>query len=272
MTSKIMTFLSIAVLFLTVSISAIAQESASAADLYNSGLEKLKAKQYAEAMPLMEQAIAAADATSETDQKVVKLAQRNGAVAAYYLGNRQRKADKVDEALATYQKGIEWNASFYANYIGQAQALDDKGEIAKAVPAYLHAAEMCSKKEKTKGKVASLESKASNILALAYSDKKYAEAIAASEAYLEVKDAAEAHYYLAKALLDTGKATDALTHADQAITMIPEGEDPSKYHMAKGEVHEALKQSDSAVEAYKKVSDAKYAKLAKYRIEQIGGK
>ncbi len=272
MTSKIMTILSMVLLCVGISTTAIAQDSPSAADLYNSGLEKLKAKAYAEAIPLMKQAIEAADSTSETDQKVVKLAKRNGAVGAYYLGNRQRKAGEEDTALETYQMGIDWNAGFYANYIGLAQALDDKGEIAKAVPAYLRAADVCGKSEKTKGKVEQLESKASNILAVAYSDKKYAETIAAAEAYLEVKDAAEAHYYLAKALLDTGKPADGLTHADLALTMIPEGENESKYHLTKGEAHEALKQSAEAIDAYKKVTEAKYKEVAQYKIDQLEGK
>lgn len=259
-------------LCMSISISAIAQDSPSAAELYNSGLEKLKAKAYDEAIPLMMQAIEVADSTSETDQKVVNLAKKNGAIGAYYLGNKQRKAGEEEAALETYQMGVEWNPGFYANYIGVAQALDKKDDIVNAVPAYLSAAEVCAKSEKTKDKVEQLESKASNILALAYSDKKYDETIAAANAYLEVREAAEAHYYLAKALLDTGKPSDALTHADQAITMIPDGEDESKYYLTKGEAHEALKQTAEAIEAYKKVTEDKYEKVARYRIDQLDGK
>ncbi|MCB9298169.1 MAG: hypothetical protein H6559_34365 [Lewinellaceae bacterium] len=72
----------------------------------------------------MEQAIEAAD--PEADAEVVKLVKRNGAIAAYYVGNDQRKSDDFETALATYDKGIAFSPGFLRQlYQYRAQALEE---------------------------------------------------------------------------------------------------------------------------------------------------
>ena len=105
-------FLAFMVAFLGFVTLTQAQDGATAASLYNDALAKLKAKDYGAALPLFEQAIEKADPAVETDAKVVQLAKRNGAIAAYYVGNDLRKDDKNEEALATYDKGIEYASGF----------------------------------------------------------------------------------------------------------------------------------------------------------------
>ena len=109
--------------------TAVAQE-VTAGSLYNDGLAKLKAKEYKEALTLMEKAMEVAD--PEADEKVIKLAKRNGAFASYYVGNQLRKEKKYDEALAIYEKGIGYSTGVYSNYVGIAQALDAKEETGRS--------------------------------------------------------------------------------------------------------------------------------------------
>ena len=127
---------------------AVSDAEASAVSLYNKGLELVKAKNYTEALPLMEQAIEKADPESESDAKVIKLAKRNGAIAAYYVGNGQRKGDDCESALATYEKGVSYSSGFYANYIGRAQALECLDKAKESVSAYLEAGDVCLKAKK----------------------------------------------------------------------------------------------------------------------------
>ncbi len=258
--------------FATVS---FAQDEASAASLYNDGLAKLKAKDYAGALPLMLQAIEAADPESETDAKVIGYAKSNGAIAAYYVGNAQRKNKEYDAAIENYKKGTEMNPNFYANYIGLAQALDKKGETLGAITAYVDAANVASKakSEKTKAKAADYYSAAETKIKNATIKKQYDDAIAYGEAYSAARGeesySPRFHYYFGKALKEKGKTSDALTHIDKAIEGLGEEEDSSRYFLLKGECHQALGQKSSAIEAYKKVKSGDYKKVADYNIQQL---
>ncbi len=256
--------------FLGFSVFSYAQDEASATSLYNSGLAKLKAKEYTEALGLLEQSMEKAD--PEKDEKVLKLAKRNSAFACYYIGNQLRKEKKFDEALNTYSKGIDYSKAVYSNFIGRAQALEGKGEKADAVKAYLTAAEMT----KTAGKeerAVKLLSKAENFAGVAYGKKKYDEAIATGQVYLELgSPSANVHYYVAQALLKKGKKQEALEHANKALENAGEDADKSKFYFGQAEILESLGQKAKAVEAYKMVKDQKYGERAKYKVDQLSGK
>lgn len=261
-------YLAIVTVFLGFTTGLQAQEEASAVSLYNQGLELLKTKKYAEAFPLMEQAIEKADTASESDLQVIQLAKKNGAIAAYYLGNDQRKDADLEAALATYDKGISYNPAFYANYIGRAQALEDKGDVAESVKAYIKAGEV-SEASKKADKAEAMYSKAENIVAVAWGEKKWDDTQAYATAFLETKASPEVHYYLASALKESGDAAKAVEHADKAIELA--GGDKSKYYMVKAESLEKLGQNDAAVAAYKQVSGSKYAERAQYKVKELSG-
>lgn len=244
------------------------QQPVSAAGLYNDGLEKLKAKEYPEALELMERALEEADSSSETDLKVMKLARKNGAIAAYYVGTKARKADDFETARDIYKKGIEYRPSFYANYIGYAQALEGLGMKPKAVAAYLEAGEVCEKSKKA-DKAEKMNSKAENMVAVAWGDKDWSLVADMANAYLENSESADVHYYLSDALVNEGKTDEALTHIDKSIEMAADG--PDKYLMQKAELLEAKGDKTAAVEVYKQITDSKYVERAKYKIDEIGG-
>jgi tetratricopeptide (TPR) repeat protein len=258
--------------FATVS---FAQEEATAASSYNDGLAKLKAKDYTAALPLMEKAIELADPESETDAKVVNLAKRNGAIAAYYAGSNQRKAEEYEAAIETFKKGMEMNPGFYANFIGYAQALDGKGDDMEAIKAYVGAAEVAAKSPKTKSKAEDYISAAETKIKNATIKKEYDESIALGKAYMEARGeevdtySPRFHYYFGSALKEKGEVSDALAHVDKAISAAAEDEDSSRYYLLKGECHQALGQKAEAIEAYKMVKSGDYKKVADYNIQQL---
>lgn len=262
-------FLTIA-LVLGFSLASQAQEEASAASLYNQGLEKAKAKQYVEALALMEQAIAAANPEDENDAKVINLAQKNGTRAAYGAGVKHRKAKDYEAALAAFEKGIEFNPNYYSNYKGKAQTLEAQGNTLEAVKAYIQGGNVAEKTKKA-DKAAPLFSKAENIVALTWADKDWDNTIAYAQAIIEAeKETAEVYYYLADALQAKGQAGDGADKVAKAIELAGDG-DASKYYFLKAEIHEKQGQTADAIDAYKKVKDAKYAERAKFKVDELGG-
>ncbi len=244
-------------------------QAASAASLYNEGLTELKAKNYAAAFPLMQQAIEAADPEDETDAKVIQLAKRNGSIAAYYAGNDERKEDDFEAALEIYNAGIDYAPGFYANYIGRAQALEGKGENAEAIKAYLEAGDVCQKAEK-EDKAEKMNSKAENMVAVAWGDDKWDATAEYAKAFLEKSESPEVHYYLAYALKEQGNTDDALAHVEKAIEMASAAKE-DRYYMLKAEALEKKGDKEAAIAAYKKVTDAKYRERAEYKVNELSG-
>jgi tetratricopeptide (TPR) repeat protein len=247
-----------------------AQDSSSATSLYNDGLALIKEKKYEEGYPMLQQAIETADTTTESGQKVIKLAKRNAAIAAYYVGNKQRKGKAYEDAIATYTNGIDYAPGFYANYIGLAQAFEGKGDVEAAIGAYLEASTTC-KKAKKEEKAVKMLSKAENIVAVAWGDKNWANTAAYATAYLAGKeDNAEVEYYLAYAMKEQAKTDEAIAHIDKAIALSGDEVD-DKYYMVKAEALEKAGKNAEAIAAYEMIKGAKYSERAAYKIKELGG-
>ncbi len=267
--SKRFIYLATLLLCFGVSLNLQAQdEEASAASLYNQGLEKAKAKEYVAALDLLEKAIAKADPENETDAKVIRLAKRNGTRAAYGAGNFHRKAKDMDSALKAYETGIEYNPEYYSNYVGKAQVLNAKADPA-SVKFYLLASQKAAAADKAE-RAEGYASKAQNIIAVSWGKKEWDKTIAYANSYLEEKETADVHYYLASSLKAKGDSEKALEHVAKSIELAGDA-DASKFYMLKAETHEKLGQKSDAVAAYKMVKDAKYAERAKYKIGELGG-
>ena len=241
-----------------------------AVGLYNEAKEKFDAKEYDTALELFEQALAKVDpeSDSESEKKVVKFAKYYSGGAKYYIGNGLRKAEKYDEALAAYEKGIEYSKSFYSNYVGRAQCYEKMGNDTAAVKAYILAADM-TRKAKKEERADKLLSKAENFAAIAKSKKQWDKTIATAQAFLAEKESANAHYYLAEGLKGKKKNAEALEHISKAIEM--ESGDKNKLIFSKAEILEGLGQKSKAVEAYKMVNGDKYGERAKYKATQLEG-
>lgn len=246
----------------------LSAQSASAASLYNKGLASLKAKDYENGYPQIEEALKAAEA--EGNEKVIGLAKKNGAKAAYNLASAKRKAKAYDEAITLYRRGMELSPNYSSNYMGLAQALNGQGKKVEAVEAYLAAAELSEKAGKA-DRAAQLVKKASSIVGKLYSAKKYPMAIEAGKAHLAKKETAAAHYYLAKSYDKQKDSANASVHINKAVEMAEAGGATAadKYYWAQGNILEAVSQKADALAAYKKITGEKYKANAEYRIGEL---
>lgn len=238
-----------------------------AAGLYNEGLALLKTKDYAGGLALMEQAL---EKSGPEDEKVVSLAKKNGAIAAYNAAGKLRKAGSFDEALSMYNKGIELYPSNSSNYEGVARTFEAQGNTDEAVKAYLEAAQKGSEEGK-KDKAKSRAKKARTMVGKLFVAKNYEAAISAGNAFVSVKtDDSEVHYYMSRSYAESGNAEKALEHATIAIELNGD-EVPDKYFYAQATQLEKLGKKGEAIAAYKKITGEKYKAQADYKISELGG-
>lgn len=252
-------------LFLGITMSA---QEKSAASLYNEGLKLLKAKDYEAGLPILESALA--KATESNDEKIIGLAKKNGAKAAYNLANSKKKAGAHDEAIDLYNKGIEWSPEYASNYKGVAAALEAKGEIVEAIKQYIVAGDKTTASGKA-DKAAKLYKKAQNMVGKIYQAKDYEGAVTAGKAFLKLNDNAEVAYYICRAITESSISDEAITFADKAITFSGDTVN-DKYFVAKAKAYEKLGNNAGAIEAYKLVTGEKYKEQAEYKIKTLGSR
>ena len=244
----------------------ISAQDRTPAKAYNEGLTELKAKNYEAGLTLMEEALSLSE--EGKDDKVIRLAKKNGAVAAYNLGKAKKKEGLAEEALALYEKGIELNPEYASNYAGKAGILEESGDKMAAIDAYIMTGDAYA--DGKPERAAKMYKRAQNIVGKMYTGKSYDEGIAAGKAFLEKRpDNAEVNYFVARCMLEKGQNDEALAHAEKAVTLA--GETPvDKYFIAKGMAYENLGNASEAIAAYKLVSGEKYKKQAEYRIQKLG--
>ena len=113
------------------------------ASAYNDGLAELKAKNYETGLTLMEEALSLS--VEGEDDKVIRLAKKNGAVAAYNLAKAHKEAGDLEAAVAMYNKGIELSPENPSNYAGKASVVEDMGDMSAAVEAYIQSGDAYAK-------------------------------------------------------------------------------------------------------------------------------
>lgn len=253
-------------LFIISSVFNVQAQEKTVAGLYNEGLALLKTKDYAGGLALMEQAL---EKAGPDDEKVVRLAKKNSAIAAYNLGNAARKAGTHDAAIEFYNKGIANNPTNSSNYEGIARAQEAKGAKVEAVKAYLEAAAKGEEEGKA-DKAASRQKKAQTMVGKLFVAKSYTDAIAVGEAFIAAKPGvAEVHYYVSRSYAETAGAEKAVEHAEQAVSLAAAPED--KFFYALASQLEALGKKAEAVASYEKITGEKYKKQADYKISQLKG-
>lgn len=206
-------------------------------------------------------------------EKVVKIAKANGTRVAYVRGNELKKEEQYEKALETYNKGIGLDSSYYKNFLGHAQSLEELDQPIKAMKGYLKAGDICraDEDEEIVAKGEKMYKKAANMVAVTWSDKDWDTVVEMANIFLEKQESADVHYYLGDALLEKGMADKALMHAAKAMETGELDEDTKgKYLMLKGGALEKQGKTAEAIEAYKMVS-GKYTESASYRIKELGG-
>ena len=246
--------------------SVFAQDAPTAAGTYNEGLGMLKAKDYENGLSKMEMALELA-MTAENEQ-IIGLAKKNGAVAAYNLGNTKRKAGDHDGAIALYNKGIELNPNYSSNFEGIGRAEEAKGDKLKAVNSYIMAAKKADAEGKAE-KVSSRYKKAEVLIGKTYVAKDYDSAISMAQAYnTDAPANADVNYYLSRSFGAMEKYTEGIEAMRKAVEL-KGGAVPDKYTFY---LAEQLEKSGNAAEAktlYSKVTEEKYKAQAEYRASQL---
>lgn len=265
---RVLAFSVIPVLCCLLVADALSAQDKTAASVYNEGLSLLKAKDYEQGLTFMEEALTMGQEIE--DEKIIELAMKNGAVAAYNVGNSRREADNFEGALKAYRRGIELNPEYSSLYEGVARTLDDQGDQIGAVKEYITAGD----KGIAEGKEDRAESRykrAATIVGKLFVGKDYDTAIAAGEAFLEMKmDDAEVYYYVARSQAEKGNNEAAIEHIIKAME-IAASETPDKYIYAQATSYEALGKNAEAIEAFKKITDETYKAQADYRIRELSG-
>ncbi len=252
----------------TISVAFTGQaQDATATTLYNEGLASLKSKDFEAGYDKTKAALAAAE--TEENEKIAKLAKKNLAKAAYYLGQQKLKEKAVEEAMSLFDEGIEANPDYPALYKGKAQALNAKGQSVDAIKTYFKSAELSEKAGKSEAAAKTIK-KAGSVVSKLYSGKKYAKAIDAGKAFLEVKDSHKVHYYVAKSFEKQKDKANALTHINKAVELAG-AEASDKYYWAQGNIAEKAGKKADALAAYKKITEAKYKENAAFKIKELEG-
>ena len=256
-------------LFNCLLLTSIQAQDKTAAGVYNEGLALLKAKDYEQGLVLMEEALGLAE--QEENEQVLKLAKKNGSVAASNVGNSSYKAGEFDKAMEFYMKGLEMNPENVSCLLGKARVLDKQDMKAEAVSTFIDAGDMYVASEKA-DRAEKVYKQAQTIVGKLYVGKDYDKAIEAGMAHLEKRDNAEVYYYMSRCQLEKKNNEDALQYISKAIELATAGENvDDKYYMALGISLENLGRNDEAVEAYKKITGEKYKSNAEYRVKTIQG-
>lgn len=237
---------------------------ASIASIYNEGLSSLKAKDYNAAYTKFLEVVESADA--EADAKVLGLAKKNGASAAYAIGNSLMKDKKLDEAMAKYEKGAELNPDSYTCAYGKAKVLAAKGS-GEAMDAYFAAAELAKAADKASRAESYIKS-SGKIISKSYFAKDYDATIANGTKYLAVAESMDVRYYTAKALIKKGKGSEAVEHAMKAKEL-GGVEKEGKFMMVYAEALEASGDKAGAAKAYAEVPQGKYFESAQYKSKNM---
>jgi len=235
-----------------------------AAGLYNDGLAKLKAKDYAAGLPLLEQALA--KAKEDGNDKVIDLAQKNGAMAAYNLGNGKLKAKALTEAMTFFKKGSELNPKYSSNFIGLARVLLAENKASEAMTGFLQAADVAKAEEKPK-KVSEAHKRAKSILTSAYNKKTYDAVVTLGKQFLAKNNNSDVNYYVGKSQMEQNNHSESIQYFDNALASNPENKD--RIYFAKATALEKLNQNAQAIEVYKLITEEKYKKTADYKIETL---
>jgi len=255
-------------LLLSFSVSTFAQD-ATATSLYNKGLASLKAKDYENGYAQIEEALKAAE--EEGNDKVIAIAKKNGAKAAYNLGSAKLKAKAVEEANTLFARGLEMNPNYSSNIMGLAQVLASKGESVAAVKKYFEAVAMAKTngKEKT---ATNITKRAAGVISKLYKAKDYPTLVEAGKAFLSFdENNQKVNYYVAKSLEKQKDNASAVPYINKAVELAAASGKPVKdsYLWAQGNILEAAGNKADAKAAYQKITGEKYKANADFRIKEL---
>lgn len=240
-----------------------------ATSLYNEGLAALKEKDNENGY--LKMVAAWEKAKEEKNDKVLSLAEKNGAVAAYKRGLDLLKDKNNDGALEVALKGLEINPKYSSLFMVKGKALEEKNDVSGAIEALMMYASL-AKEEADEKKVGDAFARSKNMLVRTYNEKKYEDVTKIGEVILANDKNADAAYLVGKAYDELGnkdKAIEKLTASIDMSTAAGETVDDKVYY-ALGLAYESAGIKDKAIEVLKKITDEKFKASAEYKVQQLG--
>jgi tetratricopeptide (TPR) repeat protein len=259
---------------------------------FNQGAKALQEYQrYVSAAPrgsyvgLAQARIKALIANPNAVQKIVTMAEQKTAAAAgeaYNNAVKFQQENKLDEAIAEYDKAIAANPSEASYYYSKGTALQAKNDLDGAMAMYQKAANLNPKEKAYPQLIAQIkQAKAGPLLESAYQKQTTKDAngnydlpgaIADYVAALRLSDDANTHFSLGTAYQANKEPQKALSEYNKALQMDPKLVN-NHYWMAT--VYEELKQLPLAIASYKKyllaAPKGEYAAEAQSRIKILAG-
>jgi tetratricopeptide (TPR) repeat protein len=179
---------------------------------------------------------------------------------------------QYDETIAAADEVLKMENENEMAYFWRGRAYKEKGDLNKMKTDLDKCMELSKddeQKEKTYSNAAKIAGAAYMTAGTdAIKSKKYAEAVSnlqTAVSYPEIN--ANAYYYLALSYNALSKWNDAITAANQALTM--DLKDPSATYFELGKAYEGLGKKTEACGAYKKVTSEQYKKNAEYQMQTV---
>ena len=187
-------------------------------------------------------------------------------IAATYTakGNADVKANKYDDALANFSKGLEYNPKYFKAYYGMAICYNKKDESAEMENAVKKVIELGGDDKVVEKAKTLAANHYLNLSGTCIQKESYNEASMMAKKRIEY-NAMEATAYYYQAL-----ANNNLGNFDQAISAIQTGmkaeqEDKSNLYFELGRAHEGKGETEKACEAYKGVVSGPNVTAANYQ-------
>lgn len=234
---------------------------------YNHALAQYNDKNYEGAIRSCELAINTADEFENPDIK----AKATSLIAQLYFvkGNDQLKAKDFDNANASFDKALEYDADFSRAYYGKMMVYREQENYPLMEEAFKKMIEKSGEGDDVASKTQVLMSRTFSVAAAkAIKANNSSEALAYADKAIEYGDnSANTYYYKTLAANMEKKWDTALEAARKALEL--EQKDKNKIHFEMGKAFEGKGSADEACAAYKLVVAGPYVQNAQYQMKQV---
>ena len=234
---------------------------------YKNGLSLYKKKKFDDAIAELKKCSALSDEIGDAakSKKSLKYVGKIHTTKGQYAV----KGKKADDALAEFNKALEYNPKSYKTYLGMAMAYKEKGDIDNMLSSADKAIELTNGNEKAAKYAAKAKKLASSTLFNAGAEELTKEHGAKAAEYfnksLNYTDGnADTYYYLAVANNKAKSFAKAIEAANKALSM-KEG-DKSDIYFELGTAQQGSGDNGAACDSYKKVTAGSNVEAAKYKV------
>lgn len=201
---------------------------------------------------------------------------------SYAEGTGALKAEKYADALAAFERGVEYDPAYSKNYYGRGLAKKNMDDAEGATAAYIETIKVATEENDTRT-VRTAEdairglyiSRASQALARGGESPSRTDAqeavehLLAMEEYIELD--ADAQYYLAEAYKALGQYDQAVAAADKGLALHSGSKsDAAKLHFVKGESLMMQGNNSAAVASFREATYGSFKAPAEHYIETLG--